>query len=214
MKSFAIELILLFAWASFAMGADIPSDTISAADGGASQRHRSWHSLLPTQLVVQNAGNMGWLSAGVGWSYGRSRQWETHLLVGFVPKYKSGSAKPTFTIKENFMPWRIMLNQRMMLEPLSCGLYVNTIGGGQFWSHLPSRYPNNYYLYSTRFRINVFMGERVTWTFGKGRKGPRSITAFYELSTCDLYLLDFFGNRSVKAKDIVGLSLGVKLQVF
>ena len=159
-------------------------------------------------------GQQGWLSAGVGWSYGRSRQWETHLLVGFVPKYKSGSAKPTFTIKENFMPWRIMLNQRMMLEPLSCGLYVNTIGGGQFWSHLPSRYPNNYYLYSTRFRINVFIGERVTWTFGKGRRGPRSITAFYELSTCDLYLLDFFGNRSVKAKDIVGLSLGVKLQVF
>ena len=102
--------------------------------------------------------------------------------------------------------------QPPMGDPSVGGL--RTQGGGQFWSHLPSRYPNNYYLYSTRFRINVFMGERVTWTFGKGRKGPRSITAFYELSTCDLYLLDFFGNRSVKAKDIVGLSLGVKLQVF
>ncbi len=29
-----------------------------------------WASLIPTHFVIQNAGNMGVLSAGIGWSYG------------------------------------------------------------------------------------------------------------------------------------------------
>jgi hypothetical protein len=170
---------------------------------------------VPSQLVVQNAGNMGLVSAGIGWCYGRNKQWETHLLMGFVPKYKALSAKPTITLKENFIPWRLRVDDNIVLEPLSCGLYLNTVVGSRFWSYLPSRYPNNYYWFSTRFRINVFVGERLTWHFSTGKKKrPKSITAFYECSTCDLYLFDFFGNRSVKLRDIIGLSLGVKLQLF
>ena len=161
-----------------------------------------WHRLVPSQLVVQNAGNMGLVSAGIGWNYGRNKQWETHLLMGFVPK-------------ENFIPWRLRVDDNVVLEPLSCGLYVNTVVGSRFWSHLPSRYPNNYYWFSTRFRINVFMGERLTWHFSTGKnKRSRDITAFYECSTCDLYLFDYFGNRNIKLRDIIGLSVGVKLQLF
>ena len=174
-----------------------------------------WHRLVPSQLVVQNAGNMGLVSAGIGWNYGRNKQWETHLLMGFVPKYESQSAKPTITVKENFIPWRLRVDDNVVLEPLSCGLYVNTVVGSRFWSHLPSRYPNNYYWFSTRFRINVFMGERLTWHFSTGKnKLSRAITAFYECSTCDLYLFDYFGNRNIKLRDIIGLSVGVKLQLF
>ena len=46
-------------------------------------------TLIPTQGVIQNAGNMGLVSCGVGWDYGRRSQWETHLLLGYVPKHKS-----------------------------------------------------------------------------------------------------------------------------
>lgn len=204
-------LFLVLVLASCVMAGDSLPDTIPTEPQEQSAKHHPWHRFLPTQLVAQNAGNMGWLSVGMGWAYGRNKQWETHLLAGFVPKGKSSYARATFTLKENFMPWRIRLKKQMMLEPLSCGLYVNTIVGNQFWSRLPSRYPNNYYWFSTRFRINVFMGERMTWQLRKGRRGPRSITAFYELSTCDLYLHDYFANHSVKIRDIVGLSLGVKV---
>lgn len=192
------------------------SDSSDPSDSPESTNHRSfWQWFVPSQLVVQNAGNMGLVSAGIGWCYGRNKQWETHLLMGFVPKYKSLSAKPTITVKENFIPWRLRVNDNIVLEPLSCGLYLNTVVGSRFWSYLPSRYPNNYYWFSTRFRINVFMGERLTWHFCTGKKKrPRAITAFYEWSTCDLYLFDYFGNRSVKLRDIIGFSLGVKLQLF
>lgn len=58
------------------------------------QRYRErWAALIPTQFVVQNAGNMGALSAGIGWNYGKHQQWETDLLVGFIPKHQSIRAK-------------------------------------------------------------------------------------------------------------------------
>ena len=41
----------------------------------------------------------------------------------------------------------------------------------------------------------------------------KSISAFYELSTCDLYIRAMFQDRDVHLTDIVGLSLGLKLQI-
>ena len=214
MRSYTFDiLILMLLWAIQGMAGDSIPD-LSALPQKPTPRY-SLRKFLPSQLIAQNAGNMGWLSAGVGWSYGGAKQWETHFLVGFVPKYKSCSAKPTITLKETFIPWHLQFNPKTTLEPLSCGLYVNTIIGQRFWSHLPSRYPNNYYWFSTRFRVNVFIGEQLVWKL-RTRPGskPMSISAFYELSTCDLYLVDYWGNRSLKVKDLIGLSLGLKLQVF
>ncbi len=216
MRSYIISVLFMVFASTGVMMAD---DSIPAANAGSGMDYkgmgRFWRSLIPSQLVVQNAGNMGVVSAGVGWDYGRRNQWETHLMVGLVPKYKSMSAKATITLKENFIPWRSQLYPNVTIEPLSCGLYFNTIIGKRFWSHLPSRYPNNYYWFSTRFRVNVCVGERVTWHFKTGkRKSPKSVTAFYEFSSCDLYLFDYFRNESVKLRDIFGLSLGVKLQLF
>ena len=62
-----------------------------------------WQKLIPTYSKLQFAGSMGLLSAGIGWDYGKRNQWETDLLIGYVPRYSS-SAKATFTVKQNFMP--------------------------------------------------------------------------------------------------------------
>ena len=45
---------------------------------------KHWAALIPTQFIIQNAGNMGVVSAGLGWDYGNRRQWETDLLFGGV----------------------------------------------------------------------------------------------------------------------------------
>mgnify|MGYP007108844003 FL=1 len=42
----------------------------------------------------------------------------------------------------------------------------------------------------------------------------KGVTAYYELSTCDLYLISAVTNKSLDGWDIVGLSFGVKLQLF
>ncbi len=176
--------------------------------------HRRWASLIPRQFVLQNAGNMGVVSTGIGWEYGRRGQWETHLLFGFIPKHQSSRAKLTMTLKENYIPWSIDLKKGWSIEPLSASIYVNTVFGHEFWKSQPGRYPDNYYEFlSTKFRLNIALGQQVTLQIPqKKRRYARSITFFYEISSCDLYIRAKFIDHSVPLKDIIGLSLGIKLQ--
>lgn len=68
---------------------------------------KHWAALIPTQFVIQNAGNMGILSAGIGWNYGHRKQWETDLLFGYIPEHQSSRGKLTTTLKENYIPWSV-----------------------------------------------------------------------------------------------------------
>lgn len=155
---------------------------------------------------------MGVLSAGIGWSYGKREQWETDLLVGYVPKHKSTRGKLTMTLKENFLPWSIDLKRGWSLKPLQASIYLNTVYGHEFWKTQPHRYPNKYYDFmSTKFRLNVALGQRVTWQIPEvRRRAARSISLFYEVSSCDLYLRSWFIDHSIPLKDILGLSIGIK----
>ena len=62
---------------------------------------KHWAALIPTQFIIQNAGNMGVVSAGLGWDYGNRRQWETDLLFGYIPAHQSTRGKLTMTLKQN-----------------------------------------------------------------------------------------------------------------
>jgi len=216
MNSSNIKLLILFIAFSTVAKADdsIPQNT-SLYEMRLEKYYKFWNSLIPSQVVIQNAGNMGLVSAGVGWDYGKRNQWETHLLVGFVPKHKSSSTKLTFTVKENFIPWRKKMGKDWDVEPLSCGMYLNAILGDNFWNQQPSRYPNNYYWFSTRFRINVFAGQRFTKNLDLNNKKSfvKSATFFYEVSTCDLYMIDLVKNSKIGFLDVIGLSLGMKLNL-
>ena len=183
-----------------------------------------WASLIPNQFVIQNAGNMGVLSVGTGWGYGHGH-WETHLLFGYIPKRQSTRGKLTMTLKENYIPWNLLLSapqnesddflkRGWTLNPLTASIYVNTVYGHEFWKSQPGRYPAKYYEFmSTKFRLNVAFGQRITWEIPRNRrKYAKSISLFYEVSSCDLYIRAKFQDSSIPLKDIIGLSLGVKLQ--
>lgn len=60
---------------------------------------RQWMRLIPNQTILQYAGSIGLMSAGIGWHYGRHDHWETDFLIGFLPRYHSEHAKSTFTLK-------------------------------------------------------------------------------------------------------------------
>ena len=217
MRLCVISLLLLLALPTEAQSDTTAADTLPVApkyERRMERYHSAWQSLIPTQFILQNAGNMGLLSLGIGWNYGHSKQWETHLLVGRMPEYRSTRGKMTMTLKETFIPWRIDIGKGWDVEPLTTGLYINTVYGHEFWKSQPNRYPDKYYEFmSTKFRLNVFLGERITKTVPNNRrKFIKSITAFYELSTCDLYIRSMIQDNSVHLNDVVGLSLGVKLQ--
>lgn len=197
--------------------------TATAADTVANPRYvrrvyryrRFWEHLIPTQIITQYAGNMGVVSVGMGWDYGRRRQFETALLFGYLPKYNSSNAKMTMTLKQNFVPWRIDIGRDFNFEPFSGGVYFNTVFGSEFWQRQPKRYPHKYYPFlSTKVRVNVFVGQRFTVKVPHNRrKFIKSLTAFYEVSTCDIYIRAMVQDRDVSLWDILGLSLGFKMQV-
>lgn len=218
-KSLIFSLaISLFPLAAVAGEEAVLADSAEAStryDRRVSRYRQGWGVLIPTQTVVQYAGNMGFLSAGVGWYHGRHRHWETHLLLGYLPKFDSDRGKLTMTLKENYMPWRIDVAHGWQVEPLSCGLYLNTVFGKEFWSNQPNRYPDDYYpLLKTKLRANVFVGQRLTKLVPRHRrKFVKSVTAFYEVGTCDLYIRAMVQDSKVSLWDILGLSVGLKMQV-
>lgn len=224
---FVISIVLSFqmAVAVLAQGGTGVKSEAAHQDSEAYRHHverlqNRWTSLIPNQFVIQNAGNMGVLSVGSGWGYGHGH-WETHLLFGYIPKYQSTRGKLTMTLKENYIPWKVRLSASQdtsdhvwSLNPLTASIYVNSVYGHEFWKSQPGRYPDNYYEFmSTKFRLNVAFGQRITWDIPRNRrKYAKSISLFYEVSSCDLYIRAKFQNSSIPLKDIVGLSIGLKLQ--
>lgn len=176
---------------------------------------KKWGALVPTHNVVQICGNMGLVSVGVGWDYGKHRQWETDLMFGVVPKYDSKSVKMTMTIKENYIPWSICLGECWTFEPFEGGLYLNTVFGHDFWTSQPTKYESGYYPFSTRIRPNIFIGERIGFVIPQNkRKFIKGISFFYELSTNDIGFMRFYRNGSAEFWDVFGLSLGLKAYLF
>ena len=60
---------------------------------------------------------------------------------------------------------------------------------------------------------NVFVGQQLTWNIPHWLQRKRkSVTLFYEVSTCDLYLRTYATEKDIKLSDILGLSVGVKMK--
>ena len=155
-----------------------------------------WRRMIPTHVKVQYAGGMGFLSFGAGWDYGRKCQWETDLYLGFLPRSKADKFYVTTTAKQSYIPWSIACGNRFAVEPFYCGMYVNTIIGEKFWVKEPDRYPRKYYTFSTKIHTFLFIGQRLTlYTNRCTRSLLKGVTAYYELSTCDLYLISAVTNK-------------------
>lgn len=176
---------------------------------------KSWGNLIPTHFKCQFAGDIGFVSIGAGWDYGHHGQWETDALFGYLPKYDSAKSKLTFTLKQNYMPWSLAIGNRFSAEPLSCGLFLNSVLNDQFWYSEPDRYPKGYYNFNLRIRTHIFIGQRFTYIIPNNKRFLcKSITAYYEISTCDLYVVSAFTNKYLKFKDIICLGAGLKVQIF
>lgn len=186
---------------------------LSRYDRNALRYRRHWDLLIPTDGVMQICGNMGIVSLGIGWQYGKRKQWETQLLFGFIPRFDSDRAKFTMTLKENFIPWRKSIGKGWYFEPLECSFYFNTVFGHDFWTKQPTKYESGYYPFSTRIRPNLALGERFKLDVPHNkRKRIKSITFFYEIGTNDIYFMRFYRNGNAPFWDVFGLSVGAKVQ--
>lgn len=169
--------------------------------------------LRPTQFLCQSGGGMGAVSIGTGWRYGSHLRWETNVFIGIVPKYESASAKVSLALKENFIPWRIGLNDRFTLEPFTASIYFTTLISNQVWSQLPERYSSGYYILPTKIRANISFGQRLKYSLSGKSSILDSISAYYEIGTCDIYLLSAAGNHEIKFHEFLQLCIGLSINI-
>lgn len=224
MKSFLISTIICIISSAIPLQAKLNPSTIddeektilesSIYDVGIKKYKSVWEHLIPNQFITQYAGSIGIVNFGLGWHYHR-HHWETQILGGWVPGYTSDDTKGTLTLKQCYIPWRIKTYKQWDIEPLTTGMFFNTIFGENFWGKEPSRYPANYYGFSTKIRVNIFLGQQIRYNIPNNKRLLfKSISFYYELSTCDLYVVSAFNNSNVHIDDILSLAIGLKLELF
>lgn len=170
-------------------------------------------SLRPSHFLFQAGGGMGTTSVGVGWKYGRGKRFETEAFVGVISKYSSSTAKPILSLKENYVPFTIHIKERISFEPLTTSIYLTTVLNDKFWIMQPDRYQPGYYFMPTKIRWNICFGQRITYQPVEKRAFVKKFSFYYELGTCDIYLLSALGNKYLKPSDWLQLCLGFRVGI-
>ena len=183
------------------------------------EKHRlkygnAWNKMIPRYQKIQFFGSIGLVSLGTGWNYCNNKL-ETEFLLGYIPKYDDTRAILSFTLRENYITFNINIKSRFIsFDPLTASLSVNSIIDDRFWKKEPERYPEDYYKFSTRIRFHLALGQRINLDLDGAKSIHKSISLFYEVGTCDLYMISAVTNKYLKPKDYLSLSFGLKLHVY
>lgn len=201
------------------------TDTTAAADSAPAptrqymqhtkRRIRFWNAIIPNLSNLQYAGDIGMISMGMGWDYGKQNQWETFLMFGFTPHHHTPHTYVTMALKEMYTPWDIKVWRNIHISPLFASFTISTLLDGEFWIKNPERYPSGYYSFSTKTRFHLGIGQKVKLKNIEHKSHwLKHLALYYEVSTCDLYLINKIRNRSVPFSDIITLAIGFQATIF
>jgi len=172
-----------------------------------------WMSFLPNIGVVQYAGNIGFLSAGLGWDYGKNNRWETHLMLGYLPHFTFDDDALTVTIREQLLPWRVNFNEWCSLSPACFSMSLNAVLNNEFWFTEPVN--NNYYRFSTKARVHLGVGSRLNWYVPQEKKRRYSrLSFYYELSTYDLALISYVRTSHQPLSELLSIGVGLNVSIY
>lgn len=175
---------------------------------------KQWAALIPNRFSLQYAGDIGMVSAGIGWCYGKRGQWGTHVFLGYLPKNHTPSSYWSFTVKQVYTPWSLPVGKKLTVRPLYGTFFINSILSDEFWTKEPDRYPKGYYGFSSRIRFHLGIGQKVTFLVPAHKRFlAKKISLYYEVSTCDLYVRQRILSKTIPLKDIICLAVGVQYTI-
>jgi hypothetical protein len=185
----------------------IPADTLPATP-------LPWY--VPTRLLVHTAGDQGLLAVGAGWTASRNRL-ALETLAGYLPRQYSITPMGVFTAKVSYTPWQLSIkNTPWRVQPLTVGGFASYTASRGLTTTRGSKYDEDYYWWSSHTRFGAFAGSSAGYVFRPTKRGhPRSVTAYYELGTNDLYFISWTSARgSLPFSDILTLGFGLRLQLW
>ena len=169
-----------------------------------------YSKFLPDYVKLQYAGGIGFLSAGVGYTFVDHRI-DISLFYGYVPSWFTVDDLHSISLQFTAKLIRIKVSEKVEILPLNIGWYLHHTFGNEYWVKLPDNYPKNYYWWSPGQNAGIFLGGEIKTKF-LANKTPASGVAFYaRIGTRGLYLASKIGNSSIPIKDIIELGFGIAI---
>jgi hypothetical protein len=162
----------------------------------------------PQYIPIQFAGNIGFVSAGIGYTRPRDR-YQLSLLYGYAPEKFAGVRIHTVTARNIFHLYRHQLNKRQTLLPYAAIALSGELGGRSFFIQ-PDIMPDKYYRFPKSVHLIASGGLKLRQVTSK-MKGFKRMEFFVEGSTVDAYIWYKFLSNDVRFRDILSLSAGVHL---
>lgn len=200
--SFKVLLVLVF---TMAFG-------ISAICAQESNKNDStqFGKFLPDYVKLQYAGGIGFLSAGVGYTF-IDHRFDVTMFYGYVPSKFTVDDLHSVSLQFTAKLIRIQASKNIEILPLNFGWYLHHTFGNEYWVKLPDNYPKDYYWWSPGRNAGVFIGGEIK-TKLLSNKTPASGTAFYvRAGTRGLYVASKVGNSSISMLDIIELGFGIAI---
>lgn len=204
MKTIIPNVILLMT-----MVVSFPSIGMGSIDRDSTQSEttvqRRWY--YPHYVPVQFAGNIGFLSTGIGYT-ARKDNYHLSLLYGYAPASIAGVRVHTVTAKNIFHIARFPVSRNSFILPYAAVGISIEVGGRSFLT-LPDNMPDGYYNFPKSVHAIASLG-------GKFRRPVnhqffRDVEFFAEVTTVDVNVWYKFISNEVKMHQILSLALGVNL---
>ena len=168
----------------------------------------SRRTFLPDHFMLQHAGNIGFMAIGLGYDMGHFYQ--LSLLYGFLNE-QFGDSKVsvnTVSLKNNFSLTKPLT--KLHFKP-TAGLAINWGYTKNTFHKLPEHYPDKYY-FQNKVHLAPFIGGEFSHHITKSNYF-KSVDFYYEFSSLDAYILEWIRRDYIKLRDVLSLSIGLKLSM-
>lgn len=167
-------------------------------------KEKSWY--VPDYAKVQFAGNIGFVSVGVGYQLFKKVLY-SELLYGYVPEAVSKADRiHLLTIKNTFPIYRKEIGNNLTITPIA-GLTTTYEIGTNSFTTLPSIYPEGYYV-PNAFHFTLFAGALIHKDFTDS-KIIKGVDFYMEVGTVETYLWYNITSTEVSLSDTFSTSVGI-----
>jgi hypothetical protein len=174
----------------------VAAAAIAAAAAPARGGERPWYA--PDHAKLQLAGNIGFLSPGVGYALGR--RIEGDVFFGWVPESIGGADIFSVTGKLVWSPW-IVDSGRWSFRPVTGAFQLTYTFGDQYFV-IPE-----FAFTPTALRSGIALGAEAT-----RRVGARTVGLYAELVALDFGLAYWLGNRdALGPTDVFSVAFGARV---
>ena len=161
---------------------------------------------MPDQAKVQLAGNVGFLSPGLGYAW-LGRRLEADLFFGWVPPPLAGEHIVATTAKVTWAPLLLRTRTGWVVRPLTLAAQLTYTFGSEYFVVLPDHYPPGYFQLPTALRSAFALGAAA----GAPWLGLAEVGGYVEVVATDALVGLWIGNpETVGPTDVFSVALGVR----